>query len=297
MILLTAIAGGLYGDQSSIGMAAAAGSFWADSAGVAGHATVFEGSTIESGETPVKLQIEGGVRILLDVHSRAQVYGNRLTLERGRAQLESGKDYRIEAGTMRIAPAKAQSRAIVAIGISNVVEVAALGGAVRVRNADGVAVANVAAGRSLEFRLGQGREQAMLTGCVAKADRAYLLRDEVSEITVELRGPEVANQVGQRVEVAGTVAPSLHAVAPAEQVVQANTIKVLGNGCGAAAVAASGSRARSAADGGGMVRASPSSGGASTAVIAGIAIAAAAGVATGVVVTQLHHQAPISGGR
>jgi hypothetical protein len=294
MILWTAIAGGLSADQGSIGMASATGSFWADSAGVAGHATLFEGGTIETGETPVRLQIGGGVRILLDVHSRAQVYGNRLMLERGRAQLDSGSDYIIEAGTMRIAPAKPQSRAIVAIGLSDVVEVAALGAAVRVANADGVLVANVPAGRSLEFRLGQRREQAMLTGCVVKADRAYLLRDDVSEITVELRGPEVAGKVGQHVQIAGTVAPLLRPVAPAEQVVQASTITVLGNGCGAAA---SGSRARSAAEGEGIARTGPAGGGAPMAVIGGIAIAAAAGVATGVVVTQLHHQAPISGGR
>ncbi len=293
---MTAIASGLWADQRSIGMASATGSFWADSAGVASHATLFEGSTIETGETPVKLRIEGGVRILLDVQSRAQVYGDRLALQRGKAQLESGKDYRIEAGTMRIAAAKAQSRAIVAIGLSDVVEVAALGAAVRVANADGVVVANVSAGRSVELRLGRGRELAMLTGCVAKADRAYLLRDEVSEITVELRGPEVAGNVGQHVQVAGTVAASLRPVAPAEQVVQASTIKVLGNGCGAAAGLEK-LRARTAEDGGSMAVARPASGGTPTTVLAGIAIAAAAGAATGVVVTQLHHQAPISGGR
>src|ERR1700686_4199501 len=92
MILLTTVAGGLSADPRPIGMAIAAGSFWADSAGVASHATLFESSTIETGETPVKLQIEGGVRILLDVNSRAQIYLNRLALERGKAQLDSGKD-------------------------------------------------------------------------------------------------------------------------------------------------------------------------------------------------------------
>jgi hypothetical protein len=296
MILLTAIAGGLAADDRVIGMANAAGGFWADSAGVASHATLFEGGTIETGDTPVKLGIQGGVRILLDVHSRVQIYANRLSLQRGKAQLDSGKDYRIEAGTMRIEPAKPQSRAIVAIDSLDMVQVAALGALVRVANADGVVVANVAAGRSLEFRLGRGSPLATITGCVVRADRAYLLRDEVSELTVELRGAEVAGKVGQHVQISGTLAPSVRAVAPAEHVMQARTIKVLGDECVVAAGLNS-SRARFAAAGGATTVQSPTSGGAHGTVIAGIAIAAAAGVVTGVVITQLHHQAPISAGR
>ncbi|HET9320839.1 MAG TPA: hypothetical protein VFO27_13725, partial [Bryobacteraceae bacterium] len=115
-ILLAAVGGSLQADERYIGTANADGSFWVDSAGVSTHATVFDGGTVEAAETPVKLQISPDVRILLDVGSRAQVWGDRLALEMGRVQLDSGKDYRIEARTMRVTLGAAGARAVVANG-------------------------------------------------------------------------------------------------------------------------------------------------------------------------------------
>ena len=294
IILLTAIVGGLYADERHIGTASADGGFWADSAGVSTHATIFDGSTIEASETPVKLQIPPDVRILLDVGSRAQVWGDRLVLERGRAQLDAGRDYRIEARTMRVALAAPGARALVAMGNSGIVEVAALGAAVRVANADGVVVANVTAGRSVELKLGQTKDAAVLAGCVTKAGGLYLLRDEASGITVELRGADVASQVGQRVEVTGSVVP-LAPAAPAGQVIRANAVKSLDGACEAAeGVAATGSRARVAPNIGSIASAGA---GAHTAVIAGVAVATGAGATAGAVRALKHNKPPVSHGR
>jgi hypothetical protein len=310
-----------------IGTASCAETFWVDSAGVSNHATIFENSIVETEAAPAKLLIAGEVRILLDAHSRGQLDQKHLVLEKGRAQLDGGKDYRIEASSIRVSLAKASARAIVSVGASGLVEVAALGGMVHVENAEGVAVANVAAGRAVELRLTPTSETAMLTGCVVKIGTVYTLRDEASAITVELRGAEVSNDVGRRVQVSGTMAPSQHALAAADQVVQAKSIHVLGSGCGAVmeAAAVEGSRERSAAQPGNASAASStdpgsaSAGGASgtvssagtaastagaasggiglsTAVIAGIAVAAAAGTAAAVVATQ-SHKPPISPGR
>ena len=229
-ILLAAVGRSLQADQRYIGTANADGSFWVDSAGVPTHATVFDGSTVEAAETPVKLQIPPDVRILLDIGSRAQVWGDRLTLEKGRVQLDSGKDYRIEARTMRVTLAALGARALVADSGSGTVEVAALGGPIRVANADGVVVANVAAGRSVDLRLGQAKDAALLTGCVAHVGAQYLLRDEVSGVTVELRGAEVAKQVGQRVEVTGSAEPLVR-TARGVQVIRAKAMKLLGGEC------------------------------------------------------------------
>ena len=294
MILLVAIAGGLSAEGRQIGTASADGSFWADSTGVSTHATVFDGSTIEADETPVKLQIPPDVRILLDVRSRAQVWGDRLVLEKGRAQLNAGKDYRIEARTMRVTLAAPRARALVAMGSAGAVEVAALGAAIRVTNADGVLVANVTAGRSVELKLGQAKGATVLTGCVTKAGGLYLLRDEVSGITVELRGAEVASQVGQRVEVTGSVVPLVRTAADG-QIVRAKAMKSLGGACEAAeGVAATGSRARVAPN---VSSVASTAAGAHTAVIAGVAVAAGAGAAAGTVVALKHNKPPISRGR
>jgi len=287
---------------------------------------------VETESAPAKLQIGGDVRLLLDAHSRARVDVTRLVLERGRAQLDSGKDYRIEARSIRVSLGKS-ARAIVSIDAAGVVEVAALSGMVHVENAEGVAVANVAAGRAVELRLGQTSDAAMLTGCIVKNSTAYTLRDEASAVTVELRGADVANDVGRRVQVSGAIVPSQHALAVADQVVQAKAIQVLGAGCGAVESAAvTGSRARSATQpdsasaassadtadpgsasagaGGGAsgtastaVTAASTVGvaaggiGVSTAVIAGVAVAAAAGGTAAAIVATQSHKAPISPGR
>jgi hypothetical protein len=231
-----------------IGTTSCPASFWVDSAGVSNHATLFENSIVETEGAPAKLLIEGGVRILLDAHSRAHVDSKHLVLERGRAQLDSGNDYKLEARTIRVSLAKPPARAIVSVGASGAVEVAALGGTVHVANAEGVAVANVAAGSTVELRLGQASEAVILTGSIVKAGAAYTLRDEASAVTVELRGTTVATNVGRRVQVSGTIMPAQHALAGADQVVVAKTIQVMGTGFGTTveSAAITGSRARSA---------------------------------------------------
>ena len=305
--------------------------FWVDSAGVINHATIFENSIVETESAPVKLQIGSDVRLLLDAHSRAQVNEKHLVLERGRTQLDSGKGYGIEARSIRVSLGKSVGRALVSVDAAGVVEVAALGGTVRVENAEGIAVANVAAGRGVELRLGQTSEAATLTGCIVKTGTAYTLRDEASAVTVELRGADIANDVGRRVQVTGVIAPSQHALAAADQVVRAKAIRVLGAGCGTAAepLAVTGSRARSAtqpdgaasstetADPGsasagagsasgtastaataaGTATAASAGIGVSTAVIAGVAVAAAAGGTTAAIVATQSHKAQISPGR
>lgn len=337
MILAAAVtAGGLFAEPHYIGTARCAGTFWVDSAGVSNHATVFVNSTIETEGAPARLQLAGEVRIMVDARTRARVYQDHLVLEKGRVQLDSGKDYRIEARTIRVSLAKPGARAIVTVGASGEVEVAALGAIVHVANAEGVAVANVAAGHAVDLRLSQTSEASVLTGCVVKEGGTYTLRDEASAVTVELRGHDVANQVGQRVQVTGAIVPAQRALAPADQVMQTRDVRVLGTVCGeamAAALPETGSRARSApqpdnggtsttttsADGGGTggtgatagaggtagatgatgtVGAVAAGAGISTAVIAGVAVAAAgAGTAAAVVATQSHKAAPISPGR
>jgi hypothetical protein len=228
-----------------IGMVSAEGSFWVDSASVSDHATVFEGSIVETTDAPATVQIGSSVRVVLDANSRAQVYADHLILERGRGQLDSGSNYRVEARTLRVMLGSAGSRAVVATGDSGTVEVGSLKGDLRVANADGVRVANVGAGDSVALRVEQGSDTSILTGCVARAGGAYLMRDEVSSVMVELRGAEMAAQTGKRVQVTGKAVLSESAAVTADQVVQAALVKVLEIGCNTiAGPAGSDSRAR-----------------------------------------------------
>src|SRR6266404_5756788 len=144
-ILALAVACTASAEPRYIGVVSADGGFWVDSAGVSDHATVFEGSTVETTDASATVQIGNAVRVLLDVNSRAQVYADHLRLERGRGQLDSGSNDRLEARALRVMLGSAGLRAVVAIGDSGTVEVASLNGDVSVTNADGVHV-RVAAG-------------------------------------------------------------------------------------------------------------------------------------------------------
>jgi hypothetical protein len=53
-----------------IGVISAEGGLWVDSAGVSDHATVFEGSIVETTDAPATVQIGKTVRVLLDTNSR-----------------------------------------------------------------------------------------------------------------------------------------------------------------------------------------------------------------------------------
>jgi hypothetical protein len=200
---------------------------------------------VETTDVPATVQIGNAVRVLLDANSRAQVYADHLLLERGRGQLDGGSNYRVEARTLRVMLGSAGSRGVVAIRNSGAVEVGSLKGDLRVANADGVRVANIGAGNSVELHVGQGRDMSILTGCLARAGIAYLMRDEVSAVMVELRGDAMAAQPGERVQVTGKVVTSEGAAVRADQVVQATHVKVLEKGCGTSTgPAGSGSRAR-----------------------------------------------------
>ncbi len=247
--IIAAIAGVASAQPRYIGTASCTGNFWVDSAGVSQHATLFESSSVETEVDVARLQL-GNVRVMLDAHSRAKVDAKRLVLEKGRAQQDGGQDYAIETRGIRVSPAKPGARAIVSLGAAGEVEVAALGGTVHVANAEGVVVANVAAGRAVELRLAPTSDAAILTGCLVKNGSVYTLRDEASAVTVELRGADVASSAGQRVQVHGTMAPTQHALAAADQVVQAKALRLLGASCGTATqelAAVTGSRARAAA--------------------------------------------------
>src|SRR5713226_2283219 len=85
----------------AIGFATAKGSFQIDGASVSGNATLFGGTTIETGDASSRLQFSNGTRIELAAHSRAKTFGDHLTLEKGLSEW-TGKNYRIEAQSLRI---------------------------------------------------------------------------------------------------------------------------------------------------------------------------------------------------
>lgn len=282
-----------------IGMITADGRLWVDSAGVSNHATLFEGSVVETEEVPAKLRLAGGASIWLDVSSRADVFQDHLLLQKGSAQLDGGLAFRIEAGALRVVLASPGSRAMVSMRDSGAVQVGALNGEVQVRNGQDVMVAQVDPGRPVELRP-DSSGASLVTGCVSKLGKSLVLQDEVSGVTVELRGKGLNNYLGKRIQVTGAAVGS-GATAAAEQAIQASALKVLGTGCAASlaastGAAATGSRNRPAAVSPGAASGASAGISVPAAVLGGVGVAAASAAAVHAI-TAKKPKPPISPGR
>ena len=198
----------------------ATGSFRIDGSTVSDNATLFGGATIETEKASSRLQLSSGARIELAPRSRAKVYDDHLSLESGLGELAS-KEYQIEAKTLRIETDETNSLARVKIESPKSVLVTAVHGSVRVYNEIGMLVANVKPGMALAFQPQAAAPTASeRTGCLMRSrdDPAkFILVDTVANVTVEVRGAGVAEQVGSQVKVTGTTFRSVVPVLGASQ--------------------------------------------------------------------------------
>jgi hypothetical protein len=211
-------------------MANADGSFSVDNARVFLHATLFEGNIVETAKASSTLDLTGGARVRMAAASRGRVFHDRLVLERGASEIR-GADYLIEALALRVAPAAPDAAAKVVRLAADRIEVAALAGAVRVTNSEGLVLARLEAGRVLEFtpQAAGAATPSTITGAVRMAGQAYILNDEVTGVTVELRGSGIYFSLfaGKRVEAAGRLVFPAPVGGPARQALSLTTIKLL----------------------------------------------------------------------
>jgi hypothetical protein len=213
----------------SIGVIRSSGDFQVDGSTVSGNATLFEGSTVQTAAAQSKIQLSSGAEILLEPNSRAQVY----------------KDH-VEAATLRISPTGTHTVAEVLTQDSTHVSISALQGLVDVRNGAGVLVATVRPGMALAFsaQAGGASTASKLKGCLVKKGDKYFLTDTITNVTVELQGPDVGKNAGHQIDVTGSMIPGATPGAGASQVVQVVTVDFVGSSCtvpgGAVAAAGAG---------------------------------------------------------
>jgi hypothetical protein len=262
--------------EQVIGMANADGSFSIDNARVARHATLFDGTLVETGKASSTLDFTGGARVRMAAASRGRVFHDHLVLEHGASEIH-GADYLIEALDLRVAPATANASAKVARLAADRIEVAGLAGVVRVTNSEGVMLASLEAGRVLEFAPQVAVvTPSTITGSVRMVGQAYALTDEVTGVTMELRGSGIDFPafLGKRVEVSGRVVFPAPVGGAAAQALNLTTIKLL-PAIPAPPLPSVPAQAAGAA-----------TAGVSHAIIAGVLITVAAGAAVGVLVTR-----------
>ncbi len=273
LMALCAVSTG-FGANPAIGLVIVNGSFQIDHSNVRGSATLFDGNVIETKGASSQLQLSNGVNLRLASETRARVYGSRLVLEKGIGEVES-VNYRIEADTLRVEADKPGATARVQITGPNRVLVAAHDGAVNVKNGQGVLIARLEKGREMIFEPQDASSTTVtkVSGILSIKDGKFIVIDRVTNVTMELRGTGLEAEVGNLVEITGTVDSAAPTVAGASQLIDVTSIKRLTKSAkaGAAAAGAAGTGAAAAATAGGL------STGAIVAIVGGVAAAGTVG--------------------
>ncbi len=223
----------------AIGSVTATGSFLVDSSKVWRSTTLFDGSTVETNDGPSNVRLNDGGQVRLGADSRAKVYRNRVVLEKGLTQLQTTADTPLEARTLKVYSASADSVGQMRLSESNKVIVAAVRGSLRVTNASGVLVANLAAPAALTFdpQVGGGAASpTRLSGCLLSRDGKFVVVDQTTNVTMEVYGATLDKQLGNRVEVSGTADVMPAGAAGSAERVHVTDMKLIAKG-GCASVA------------------------------------------------------------
>ncbi|HSB12876.1 MAG TPA: hypothetical protein VLE22_00370, partial [Bryobacteraceae bacterium] len=207
--------------------------------------------------------------------------------EEGESHVENGAGFRIEARSLQIRP---ERNAYVALNGANRVLVAASSAPVRVTTAEGVLLASLAPGTSLEFEPQAAGAVApfTVTGCLVKTDGRFLLTDRLANVTLEVRGPNLNDHAGFQVELTGAGLKGVQPAPGATEVMQAAKVRRLHGSCATAALPpAAGSRSRKPGGNAAMSRSTK-------AIIAGVVIAGAGAGAAVAVSAGEEQKKPIS---
>lgn len=262
----------------AIGLVTAEGSFQLDHSSVWRNATLFDGAVVETNVSSSSLQLDNGVRMRLAAKSRARVFESRLVLEKGIGQLES-LNYRIEADSLQVTADKPGATARVQVTGPNRIVVAARQGTVRVSNSEGVLIAKLDSGHAMAFepQANSTTTVTKVSGILALKDGKFIVVDRVTNVTMQLQGAGLDKEVGNLVEITGTVDAEAPTVAGASQLIDVVKVKRLVKG--ADALAGAGAAGAGAAGAG-----AGAAEGAGAGAAAGAAAGAGGGLATGTIV-------------
>ncbi len=257
----------------AIGTAQSTGKFRVDNSPVSGNATLFEGSRIETASSSPHVDIQNGPSFQLAPESRATIFGNRAVLEQGGAIVEgrpapSASSFGVQARNLWIQTEDQNGAARIQLSGATRVQVAAIKGTIRVKNAQGLLVANLAAGTALEFDPQNGASgSTRMSGCLHKNSNRFMLTDETTSVTVELRGEGLDREVGHNVVVNGMME-----AAGESQIVHVASIARGTKGCSNRA-----GKAAATAGVGGAVSTGWAISGTTIAIVGGVAAAATVG--------------------
>jgi hypothetical protein len=212
-----------------VGTITVKGSLRLDGATISGNATLFEGEAVETQMAGSTLDTLSGIHLTLAPQSRGRIFGDRFTLEKGMVEVSNMPEFHVEAIGLRIERASTR----VALAGTGHVEVMAMAGAAQVSDTTGLVLATVPQGQALDFEPPAAPETHSpwkMTGCLTSASGHFLLTDELTHVTAELKGTQL-HEIAGRIEIAGAMDPTETPVAGATQVLRVSQVRRLGKGC------------------------------------------------------------------
>jgi hypothetical protein len=181
----------------AIGIVVSPGDFQIDGYRARGNGTLLNGTTIDNLKSPSHLSLNGGTRFDLAPDSSGQVFADRLILNRGMAQIWPAGGFWVLANGLRLHSDAGSSYFRAARLNEMIVSVTSVAGIAAAQMPDGTAVAQIPQGETRDF--------ATVTGCLGQVKSHYLVRDQPTQVLVEVKGPDIAGHVNRRVKVAGVV--------------------------------------------------------------------------------------------
>ena len=280
---------------SPIGMAVSSGTLLVDHTRVSGSATIFAGSTVDTAAASSTVRLDSGARLRLSPETRVQIYPDHAVMDSGLGEFNAVKGYAVEARMLRVSAGSNEAISRVRVNAGRSVTVASVRGTIRVANLAGVVVANVEAGRSMDFEPQSDVSMVAVqaTGCLLVKSSKPVIVDQTTNVVLELEGAALASQIGNRVEITGLAEQTPSSVEGATQLVKVSGFKLVAKGGCSAVAKKLGASVAVAALAGGAAAGASSAGAAGTAAAgtaaagtaAGAGGATAAAAATGISVT------------
>jgi hypothetical protein len=219
LLVFAVLSASMFAATPAIGIVTASGHFTLQGSEVWGNATLFEGATIETTSASSQLALRNGVKVQLAAGSRARVFADRLTLDRGVGQVAAAVPFEIDAAALRIQGVGMR------VGIGETVDVVALSGVAKVSGKADLLLAAIPSGRRMSFAPQAAQTGALKRdGCLLYKDNHFILQDENTQEVVELNGQNLAPNLGNRVEITGTASTAKPAVSIAASVLNVSAV-------------------------------------------------------------------------
>ena len=214
----------------SVGMAAVCGAAgFGATPDAGGGVTGASGQAIATTDSVSSFRLDSGGRLVVGVESRGQFFSDHFVLKKGASQASPAGAFFVRAFGLDVRAASDSALYRVAITGPRSVTVTALQGDADVRNNRGVLVARVMRGNALELSAQDSGATAatQFTGCIQQVGTNYVLRDQSTNVVIQLEGPDVAANVGKTVQISGSPDTSATPISGASQVVQVTALTQL----------------------------------------------------------------------